>query len=165
MSRLGTVADKNRSASGAASSGTRNEDAAPDGAKITIRNWNYKDFAPDGAGEGRRLGLIWDRQRHAHCDGDAFGFTWFDPMGPGVDFQWFRTGVLDYGAVNLVLPGLTGACPAWVPLPTKIEVPAGRHRRARGMKMPPRMGLRLLLGIGTTKISHLTALGKGVGWG
>jgi hypothetical protein len=47
----------------------------------------YKYFAPDGAGEGRRLELIWDWQRFAHCDGDAFGFTWFDPRGPGVDLQ------------------------------------------------------------------------------
>jgi hypothetical protein len=98
MPGLGTVADRIPSSSGAISPGTRTGDVAPDGAKIIIRIWNYKYFAPDGAGEGRRLGLIWDWQRFAHCDSDAFGFTWFDrtsvwqaslgpAMGPSIDLQ------------------------------------------------------------------------------
>jgi hypothetical protein len=95
---LGTIADKIPSSGGAKSLGMRTEDAASHGAKIIIRNLNYKYFAPNGAGEGRWLGLTRDEKRFAHGDGNVFGFTWFDrtsvwqpslgpAMGPSIDLQ------------------------------------------------------------------------------
>jgi hypothetical protein len=60
-------------------------------------------------------------------------------IGNGLEQAWF-----EHGSMNLVLPGFTGASPAWARLPIEFQVPTERNGRVRGWVMLPRMGLRLL---------------------